>query len=1075
MARRPVNLRTAPMAFDQKLVLNRWAIRLLGFTEFERLADLLKAQELEGFTAEGFSHFLAVLLAQPNSRLSADTLREYDTNIACHWHDIMAQRVARGDHLTPKYFQYLALLFTELYLDRYFSDVDQLCAELNEYVQDYNLDKDGDDNRVQSYSSSDLRKIAFWQATGSGKTYIMHVNIRQYQHYLSRAGRAHELNRIILITPNESLSRQHLKEFELSGINADLFNKDQRSLFEVDILDINKLSETSKVKTVAVEAFEGNNLVLVDEGHRGVGGDVWKDYRDRLSASGFAMEYSATFGQAVSAANAATRRSLTQEYARAILFDYSYRYFYKDGYGKEFKIYNLALAWDAEPRLLYLTGALLAFYQQVHLYRVQGDAVAPFQIQAPLWVFVGGSVTGRRQQTEISDVTEILRFFARVTHPDHAAATVRRIGQLLDGTSGLAVDGREIFLNAYEPLKATGLSAEGHYRALLQLVFNSDRPRVLHAIHLKQNGGEIALAIGAPETIAKSSFGVVNIGDASGLMQQLRGQNDLLQTQEQDYGSSLFDSLDQTPHMTLLIGAKKFTEGWNSWRVSTMGLMNVGRGEGAQIIQLFGRGVRLQGYGFGLKRSNFVAREQSVRVPPNLTLLETLQVFGVRADYMTQFRQYMEDEGVHETSTTIFTIPTIRRTYPKTLKMLVIKDGVDYRAKGGIAEIRYESRVRPITLDWYPKLKMLASDGRGTEIVTAKETTQLGQEELTFIDWTKLTFALLAEKQEKGYHRLVITSQAVKALFQSQAWYTLFLPSDRHGVTHFDQSHQWQEIATALGKKYLEALYKTKRAEFEAPHLTYRELAEDNPNWVDQYEVFVEQSETTLVTTLADLKTKIETGVLAQFPNLNRSVAGLTVADFEYHLYTPLLYLARQGSGGSKVITISPVPLVESEWHFVNDLRRLVDQESAWFADKGLYLLRNKSKAGLGFFEAGNFYPDFILWLVVNNHQYISFVDPKGLRQIQEGVDNEKLRFHETIKMIETRIQTESGAQDVTLNSFIVTRTKFDEVSGWRDHTGATLTKEAFARYHVYFQQDDARDFKYLRQIFNHLLPETPL
>ena len=34
-----------------------------------------------------------------------------------------------------------------------------------------------------------------------------------------------------------------------------------------------------------------------------------------------------------------------------------------------------------------------------------------------------------------------------------------------------------------------------------------------------------------------------------------------------------------------------------------MGLMNVGKGEGAQIIQLFGRGVRLKGYDLSLKRS----------------------------------------------------------------------------------------------------------------------------------------------------------------------------------------------------------------------------------------------------------------------------------------------------------------------------------------------------------------------------------------------------------------------------------------------------------------------------------------
>ncbi len=60
------------------------------------------------------------------------------------------------------------------------------------------------------------------------------------------------------------LSRQHLAEFELSGIQAELFMKEGRSLFagrSVEIIDIHKLREESGEKTIAVEAFEGNNLV----------------------------------------------------------------------------------------------------------------------------------------------------------------------------------------------------------------------------------------------------------------------------------------------------------------------------------------------------------------------------------------------------------------------------------------------------------------------------------------------------------------------------------------------------------------------------------------------------------------------------------------------------------------------------------------------------------------------------------------------------------------------------------------------------------------------------------------------
>ena len=72
-----------------------------------------------------------------------------------------------------------------------------------------------------------LNKLAFWMATGSGKTLLMHAHIRQYQRHI----KGRELNRILLLTPNEGLSEQHLREFEAAGIQAEIFNKDGRSLF----------------------------------------------------------------------------------------------------------------------------------------------------------------------------------------------------------------------------------------------------------------------------------------------------------------------------------------------------------------------------------------------------------------------------------------------------------------------------------------------------------------------------------------------------------------------------------------------------------------------------------------------------------------------------------------------------------------------------------------------------------------------------------------------------------------------------------------------------------------------------
>ena len=132
----------------------------------------------------------------------------------------------------------------------------------------------------------------------------------------------------------------------------------------VEILEVTRLREDMGEKTVAVDAFEGNNLVLVDEGHRGAsaGGEgSWMKFRNALCEKGFSFEYSATFGQAVKGSP-----GLSDRYAKCILFDYSYKFFYDDGYGKDFNILNLAEEHEdeegrAEGKLNQCLAALRAF------------------------------------------------------------------------------------------------------------------------------------------------------------------------------------------------------------------------------------------------------------------------------------------------------------------------------------------------------------------------------------------------------------------------------------------------------------------------------------------------------------------------------------------------------------------------------------------------------------------------------------------------------------------------------------------------------------------------------------------
>jgi hypothetical protein len=57
-----------------------------------------------------------------------------------------------------------------------------------------------------------------------------------------------------------------------------------------------------------------------------------------------------------------------------------------------YKIFNIPQSQE-NVEFLYLTGCLLSFYQQLALYEERKDQYAEFNLEKPLWVFVGGSVS----------------------------------------------------------------------------------------------------------------------------------------------------------------------------------------------------------------------------------------------------------------------------------------------------------------------------------------------------------------------------------------------------------------------------------------------------------------------------------------------------------------------------------------------------------------------------------------------------------------------------------------------------------------------------------------------------------
>ncbi len=1054
--RNPAN---STLRFDQRLVLFQYILSLFEVGSLEELAVSLKDPRLEGYDSDNvsfFYHQLTVPGLFESGELTADILLQYDQNIFRHTRAI---RGRRDDDIRWKYFQYLSLLFTEIYLDRYFRDPQKLLSALNQYVQNFNTQHEGD--QIKPYTEADLSKLAFWKATGSGKTLIMHVNILQFKHYLAQYGRERELNRIILLTPNEGLSYQHLVEYGLSGLEAEIFDKNQGGLFssgQIEIIDINKLKEDMGVKTVAVDAFEGNNLLLVDEGHRGSSGEVWKGIRDRLCATGFSFEYSATFGQAMKAAG---KDDLVQEYARCILFDYSYKFFYKDGYGKEYRILNLSENQaNDHHRQLYLTACLLAYYQQLRLFQDKQTEFTPFLLEKPLWVFVGKSVTATSQEgkQEVADVVSILQFLDQFAQDQDES--ILNLNLLMSGKTGL-VDGRgrDLFANAFPYLTGLAMTGEDLYRDVLRCLCNGAVPgSTLHLDNLKGIKGEIGICLGDSDY-----FGVINVGADKELLKLCDEAG--LSTDELDFSTSLFQQINaRDSKINILIGARKFSEGWSSWRVSTMGLLNVGRKEGSEIIQLFGRGVRLKGYNMSLKRSRVICPGTA---PDHITLAETLNVFGVRAEYMKQFQEYLEEEGLPPDKPESITLPVLRHWPPaKPLKVLRVKGDLNFKKDGPRPVLalppEYLKRQKVI-LNWYPRLQVRMT--KAAEF-TVQESV-FNQESFTdkqraFLDWDEIYFELLRYKNEKGRFNLHIPRHILPQIMADPDWYTLYITAEEMQFNSFSQVRNWQEIVIILLKKYCDRFYAYHQRAWELPNLEYVDLSPDDTNLLYTYQVSVDEVEASMLEKLKQLATAMEDanrkGDLGEIDFRKFAHHVFAPVGFSRHLFEPLLCQSK----GQTSLEIKPVPLNDGEKQFVLDLKEYVFNKNEFFADTDLYLLRNQSGGrGLKFFTGNQFFePDFILWLFADGKQYIAFIDPKGVSH-SEGLGDPKIQFCNTVKEIENRL----GEADIILSSFIVSVTPFHRINWWIGDGKAG--RESFDKVNVLFQEDGQA---YIRRLFTRMI-----
>lgn len=1013
--------------FKDKLALCQYFYDLFGQEKFNDFRNILRGQE-EGFGSDGHSNFYRALRGVSGLKISEERLQEYDLNIK-EYVDRMNRH--REEPIRLKYFQYLAVLFSEIYLDKYFNERNELLKELKEFTSEKSNESPNVD--LLEFQEEDLRKIAYWMATGSGKTFIMHINFWQFLRYNEK-----DLDNIILITPNEGLTKQHIEEMEENGINAIPFEESNSRGYSkseeiVEVIDLYKLDEESGEKTVSVEAFEGNNLVFVDEGHRGMSGDIWLDHRKSVVGNGFVFEYSATFGQALDKTDDI---ELKNEYFKSILLDYSYRHFYEDGYGKDYRILNLKSGVSQKLTNRLLLANLLSLYEQKLCYEQNKSAMEEYNLKPPLWAFFGGKVNAvyKRGGEETSDVLTVVKFlheFLQNSNNEYHD----EIERILRGDSELKdEEGRDIFEDRFDFLKKKGLSPEEIYNDISQRLFHSSGSD-LELVNLKDSEGEIGLKSRSSDTY----FGVINIGDENRFLRLVEEKADEITQREDEFRGSLFDEIkEKSSEINLLVGSKKFLQGWSSWRVSNIGLMNLGRSRGPEIIQLFGRGIRLLGKNKSLKRSTELEGER----PDYLSVLETLNIFGIRADYMTEFREYLEKEGV-ETRYKKHEIP-IRieeKFLEKDLKVPRVEEDRDFQKEVNL-ELEPDEDLKP-KVDLRPRIQVEESVETKTGEERRDSEKEINPELLTLINWNRVYFDILKYKNQKEYKNLRIEKDVLKEIME-KGLYRLYCSEECVSPTQFRDIEQVERTVKTVLRSYIKSFYSEREEEWESTHMEYKTLDKNDGNLsFGSYNLKVPKSKEKLLGDIQDLLEKKEKLYKEELGDLN--------VYFDRHIYQPLLLKYNED------IKIEPygASLNEGERKFVEDLRTFLEEnkQDGSLEKTEVYLLRNQQKRGIGFYKAGNFHPDFILWIKQKEKQHIFFLDPHGLIHSMH-LDDPKVLLSKKIKNLEDSL----GNENISLESFIISVTEFDDIS-------TESSKGEYEERNVFFQEDEDYINKILEKV----------
>lgn len=512
-----------------------------------------------------------------------------------------------------------------------------------------------------------INRMAFWMATGSGKTLVIVKLIEILKKLIEE--KEIPANDILFLTHREDLIEQfkeHIKEFNSSAnkifINLkslkdyNTIKRETPSLFKDREITIfyyrsDLILDEEKEKIVDFKNYDNNGkwYIILDEAHKG---DQEESKRQViysiLSRNGFLFNFSATFTD--------PRDFLTT------VFNFNLQEFIEAGYGKyiylsqeEIKAFREKGKEDfsqQEKQKIVLKSLILLSYIRKFASKIK--SIEKDLYHYPLLLTLVNSVN-----IEDADLKLFFKEIEKIGRGEVDKDVFESVKKEI--IEQFEIDKKILIPKGIEFELDKKLLESITLQDVLEDVFNSRSPGNIEVLTIPGNRQEMVFKLRTSE----KPFALIKIGDIKPWLNWFEelGGYEINETFDNE---SVFKRINKDDSdINILMGSRSFYEGWDSNRPNIILFINIGVGKDAKkfVLQSTGRGVRIEPIKNERKRLQNLYVAQKIKkdiyekIKKYILPVETLFVFGTNAEALKEvIKTFEEVRGKEYPLTTYFKI-----------------------------------------------------------------------------------------------------------------------------------------------------------------------------------------------------------------------------------------------------------------------------------------------------------------------------------------------------------------------------------------------------------------------------------